>query len=194
MVKKNEYDILTHSDCGSRQRDEASCRPSSGEVRQSEGRDPAVCARAAHGNVPLILHPPRLSKSGYRYDVEHDGELIVVGSDDPQRDAARKLVARGISGRAETIDGKTGKLRMRFDIEAFAATRTVERNAGGISIEPWRPMPSEISHGRPRRGVSPPGGRKVADEAERPSLIGGGRSVAMSVATGGEALDAARGE
>ena len=105
-----------------------------------------------------------------------DGELIVVGSRDPEHDAARKLVARGVTGRAETIDGNTGQPRLYFDIERFAATRTVERNAGGFSIEPWRPMPSEISHGGSQTSVSHPGGREVAGEAERPSLTGRGKS------------------
>ena len=109
----------------------------------------------------LILHP-RLTRCGYRYDVEHEGLLIVVGSGDPEHDAARALLALGITGKAETIDANNGKPRMRFDIAAFAKTRTVERRGGGLSVEPWQPMPSGRSHPRSPTRISRAGGGDVA--------------------------------
>jgi len=80
---------------------------------------------------------PRLVRGGHIYDVKYLGETIVRGSPDPEHDAARALVARGIVGIAVTVDA-TGAPRMRFDIETFAGTRTVERDRSGLSIEPWR--------------------------------------------------------
>jgi hypothetical protein len=52
------------------------------------------------------LHPP-VHKEGIRYtgrySVELDGELIVVGSRNPECDAARALLARGIAGRLTMV-------------------------------------------------------------------------------------------
>ena len=65
---------------------------------------------------------------------------------DPEHHAARALVIRGITGSAETIDVNTSMPRMRFNIERFSQTRSVERNAGRVTTETWRPMPSDLSH------------------------------------------------
>ena len=51
---------------------------------------------------------------GYLYDVLLDGEVIVSRASDPEHDAARALLAKGFIGSFETIDGKTGKPRMRI--------------------------------------------------------------------------------
>lgn len=131
--------------------------------------------RNSPATARLILHP-RLTRRGYRYDVEYLGELIVVGSADPEHDAARVLLAYDITGVAETVDANTGKPRMRFGIEHFAATRTVERRGGGLSTEPWQPMPSGSSHPRSPTRVSKAGGGDVADSSERPSAPPGGNS------------------
>jgi hypothetical protein len=121
----------------------------------------------AFGQVQLILHARDHSR---RWDGLLDGERIIDGSRDPEHDSARVLVARGITGTAATIDASTGATRMRFGIERFASTCTVER-ANGLSIERWRPMPSEISAVRSQSTVSEPEGRETADEAKRPSLV-----------------------
>ena len=94
----------------------------------------------------------RWTKGGRRYDVEYSGVLLVAGARDPEHEAARALLALGVRGSVETIDSKTAVVRMRFDIETFAATRTVERDHGGLSTEAWRSWPSEISHAQPPGG------------------------------------------
>jgi hypothetical protein len=125
----------------------------------------------------LILRP-RSTRRGDRYDVEYLGELIVIGSADPEHAAARALVNRGIGGSAETIDGATGEVRMRFAIERFAGTRTVERNSGGLATEPWRRMPPEISHGGSEARDSGPRERKIAGSTAKTSLTERGRRAA----------------
>ena len=55
-----------------------------------------------------------------------DGEPIVTGSRDPECDLARALLARGITGMVEVIDGKTGKPRSRVNVERAARMRTEE--------------------------------------------------------------------
>src|SRR6185503_6747821 len=80
---------------------------------------------------------------GYRYDVIFNGKTIVGRSTDPEYDAARALLALGHRGRFRTIDFVTSKPRMIFDIEKAARLRTVERDAGGITVGQYQPMTSE---------------------------------------------------
>ena len=48
------------------------------------------------------LHPKWVGgRDGYRYSVICRGELIVENSRDPECDAARALLARGITGQAD---------------------------------------------------------------------------------------------
>ena len=83
------------------------------------------------------LHPIWVPKVGYRYSVIFRGELLVHRSRDPECDAARALVAKGITGKLTMLDGKTGKPRTVIDIER-AARLTVEE---GPNRAPLREMP-----------------------------------------------------
>jgi hypothetical protein len=56
----------------------------------------------------------------YLYDVTFRGEEIVSGSRVPECDAARVLLARGMTGKLTMLDGKTGKPRLIIDIEGAA--------------------------------------------------------------------------
>jgi hypothetical protein len=59
-------------------------------------------------------------RDGYRYSVLLDGQLLVDRSRDPECDAARALLAKGITGKLTMLDGKTGKPRTIIDIEKAA--------------------------------------------------------------------------
>jgi hypothetical protein len=62
------------------------------------------------------LHPKWVGgRDGYRYSVICRGELIVDRSRDPECDAARALLARGITGKLTMLDGKTGIPRIIID-------------------------------------------------------------------------------
>jgi hypothetical protein len=63
------------------------------------------------------LHPNR---RGDRYSVIFNDELIVSRSRDPECDAARALLAKGITGKLVMLDGKTRKPRTIIDIEEAA--------------------------------------------------------------------------
>jgi hypothetical protein len=65
------------------------------------------------------LHP-RWTAAGYRYSVIFRGKLLVERSRDPECDAARALVAKGITGKLTLLDGKTGMPRTIIDIEKAA--------------------------------------------------------------------------
>lgn len=81
------------------------------------------------------LHPKWVGgKTGYRYSVVLGGKLLVENSRDPECDAARALLAEGITGKLTLCDGKTGKPRTIIDIEK-AAGLTVEE---GPSVPRFR--------------------------------------------------------
>jgi hypothetical protein len=95
----------------------------------------------------VTLHP--LHKGRYRASLS--GVLLVESSRDPEHDAARTLLARGITGRMTTI-GLDGKPRMHFDIETAARQQAVEGNSGpkivswsGLDRSPARVEPSEAA-------------------------------------------------
>ena len=53
------------------------------------------------------LHPIWVGgRDGYRYSVIYDGKLLVSRSRDPEFDAARALVAKGLTGTLTLCDGK----------------------------------------------------------------------------------------
>jgi hypothetical protein len=87
------------------------------------------------GGVRLVL---RLLHHD-RYGVFVDDEMLVANSADPEHAAARALMRLGITGTAQTIDARSGRQRLRFDIEVFAQTTVEETSRGGLRIRKWRP-------------------------------------------------------
>jgi hypothetical protein len=56
--------------------------------------------RLAAQTIALTLRRTSLSRRGYLYEVALDGEVIVPSSRDPEYDACRELVRRGLRGDA----------------------------------------------------------------------------------------------
>ncbi|SDB20190.1 hypothetical protein, partial [Bauldia litoralis] len=102
--------------------------------------------------IDVQLKSTWVRRVGYRYDVILDGEVVVRRSSDPEYDAARVLQSRCLKGTFRTIDFVTGRPRMILDIEKAAGLRTVERDRGGLSIEPYLPMSDDD-----RSRLRPPG-------------------------------------
>jgi hypothetical protein len=93
------------------------------------------------------LHPKWVGgRDGYRYSVICRGELIVDRSRDPECDAARALLARGITGKLTMLDGKTGIPRTIVDIEKAAKVRVSEESRDGLRFRPVDPADSSYSH------------------------------------------------
>ena len=65
-------------------------------------------------------------RDGYHYSVLFDGQLLVERSRDPEFDAARALLAKGITGKLTMLDGRTGIPRTIIDIEKAAGLCTKE--------------------------------------------------------------------
>lgn len=89
------------------------------------------------------LHPIWAGgRDGYRYSVLFNGQLLVDRSRDPECEAARALLAQGITGKLTLLDGKTGRPRTIIDIEKAAKLRTVEESVKGLRFKPYREMGS----------------------------------------------------
>jgi hypothetical protein len=85
------------------------------------------------------LHPIWVGgRDGYRYSVLYDGKLLVDRSRDPECDAARALLAKGLTGKFTMLDGKTGKPRTIIDIEKAAKLTVSEENRDGLRFRPYR--------------------------------------------------------
>jgi hypothetical protein len=98
----------------------------------------------------------RGGKAGYSYNITLDDELILQHSHDPEHDVARELLARGITGMVELVDGFTGKPRTKINIERAARLTVIEENRGGLRIRKYREHP----------GISAP-----AAEGDAPGLL-----------------------
>lgn len=83
---------------------------------------------------------PRQSggKHYYTYSVEFAGELIVQGSNNPEHDACRALLARGFAGTLLILGCATGRERRRIDIER-GALWTVSEEQRGFRLRRWEP-------------------------------------------------------
>jgi hypothetical protein len=101
------------------------------------------------------LHPHFAGgRSGYLYSVISDGELLVSRSRDPEFDAARALLAKGITGKLTLLDGRTGKPRTIIDIEKAADLTVREESRNGLRVRRVNPAiaspsPETVSGGLP---------------------------------------------
>jgi hypothetical protein len=105
------------------------------------------------------LHPVWLGgRDGYRYSVIYDGKLLVERSRDLECDAARALVAVGVtSGHLSLLDGKTGVPRSVVNIEGAAKLSVSEESRDGLRFRMVRnPDISGSSHESGEAGISLP--------------------------------------
>ena len=91
----------------------------------------------------VLLRPLAYGRRGQKYAVLLHGEVIVSASLDPEHDACRALLPRGITGTMRTVD-EAGAVRMLLDIEK-AGKLTVREDDAGLRIVKWRPFPSARS-------------------------------------------------
>jgi hypothetical protein len=90
------------------------------------------------------IHPHWIGgRSGYAWSVLFDGELLASRSTTPEFDAARALLAKGITGKLTLLDGKTGRPRLTLDIEKAAQLTVRDDRHRGPCFVRWRPMPSD---------------------------------------------------
>ena len=89
--------------------------------------------------VKARLHPHWVGgRDGYVYSVVFAGKLLVERSRDPECDAARALLAMGITGKLTMLDGKTGVPRTIVNIEKAAKLMVSEESRGGLRFRRYR--------------------------------------------------------
>jgi hypothetical protein len=100
--------------------------------------------------VELFCKTKPNSRHWYDYHVLLNGDVIVSNSQDPEHDLARALLARGIKGIAEVVDGLTGKPRSRVNIEKAA------KWCVGSDLERYKWKPPLTADSSPHAGESEP--------------------------------------
>jgi hypothetical protein len=112
------------------------------------------------GCVRILIKPTNVGHRGQLYRVTYEGEMLVEGSRNPEYDAARALLAIGVTGQAETWRHGAAVPSMRINIE-LAEQRTIEESATvGLKLRRWTPPDEAISRVRPRSA------RAIEDAAE----------------------------
>ena len=84
------------------------------------------------------LHPIRVPTVGYRYSVIFRGKLLVERSRDAECDAARALVAKGITGNLTMLDGKTGKPLIHIEKAALLTAEEGLNAPRFVGSDMWR--------------------------------------------------------
>lgn len=79
-----------------------------------------------------------LAAGGGRFIVEFEGQTILTSARDPEHEACRELLGRGIRGRLESYIG--GKHSMTFDIERAAGLSVSDGASSPLRITSWRPF------------------------------------------------------
>ena len=105
------------------------------------------------------LYPIWVPKVGYRYSVIFDGKLLVEHSSDPECDAARALLAKGITGTLTLLDGKTGRPRIVIDIERLAKLCVKE---GPLRFAPYESRPEAPQTAESNRAEEVRGWRRLS--------------------------------
>ena len=100
------------------------------------------------------LHPHWIGgRSGYVYSVIQEGKLLVDKSRDAACDAARALLAQGITGKLTMLDGKTGKPRYTVDIEKAAGLTVEENRRDGPRFRKYRETTVSAPYSRETRAA-----------------------------------------
>ena len=117
-------------------------------TRRAFGSRPAKPKPMTAPIVATLLPRQSGGKHYYTYSVEYQGEVIVSGSNNPEHDACRALLARGVTGALLLLDCATGKERSSIDIER-GAIWLVSEGQRGFQLKRWSPYPHPES---PRTG------------------------------------------
>src|SRR5262245_58911759 len=108
----------------------------------------------------IYLEPARMGERGQRYRVIYDGAVLIESSRNPEFDAGRMLLVRGITGQVEICRPGASFPAMRLDIEK-GARLTVDDGDEGLRFVRWRPRsldwaPDAVSYraGSPAAGAN----------------------------------------
>jgi hypothetical protein len=94
----------------------------------------------------IVIEPTSIrGERGQYYRVYFEGAVLIEDTWNPEFEACRALVARGITGRLETWRaGKTHPDMIIPDIEEGARWTVVENDKEGPVIRSWEPFPEHL--------------------------------------------------
>jgi hypothetical protein len=98
----------------------------------------------------IEIEPIGLGDRGHRYRVTYAGAILIERSHNPELDACRELLAKGITGRLEVWRLGAAFPAMILDIETGARLTVAETEIAGPRFLRWRPF----STGEPQDAVS----------------------------------------
>jgi hypothetical protein len=84
-----------------------------------------------------------LTPAGHMWNTTFEGEPLTRLSRDPEHEACRALLARGVTGRVTFIQAKTGTPGLSMDIEKGA--RLTVREDGRLRLVKYSPFPGDVS-------------------------------------------------
>ena len=100
---------------------------------------PGEPSKAVEHRVELQL--TRNAGTGARYRVTYLGKTLVESARDPEFEACRVLLAKGVTGTLLTYTLGSSVPRMRVDIAMGAQLMTIDNVADGPRISRYRPHP-----------------------------------------------------
>lgn len=90
----------------------------------------------------------------HRYRVLHDGAVLIESTWNPEYEAARALVAKGVTGQCEVWRNERPYPCGVMDIERAARLTVIETRKDGPRLAKWRPFAAETFRARsPSRGL-----------------------------------------
>jgi hypothetical protein len=93
----------------------------------------------------FVVEPTALGERGHGYRVTYTGAVLVDGSRNPEFDACRALLARGIRGKLEVWRKGATFPATVLDIEAGARLTVAETDAAGPRFMRWQPFSADAS-------------------------------------------------
>jgi hypothetical protein len=94
----------------------------------------------------IYLKPTSLGERGQRYCAINDGVTLIESSRTPEFDAARALLAKGITGQLEVWHNGAAFYAMRVDIAKAAGLTVEESDRIGPRFARWRPRSEETAN------------------------------------------------
>lgn len=104
---------------------------------------PSASSQATTTTTRVRIRPIRHKTLRGYWTVTDDatGEVILERSRDPEHDACRELLARGIVGTVETYTGDRAFPSFRMSIETGARLTVTDSDKRGLRIGKWQPSP-----------------------------------------------------
>lgn len=105
--------------------------------------------RADRLAIRVEIERTHWTATGARYRVTSSGGVLIESARDPEHEACRALLAKGITGTLVTFHPGGKVARMRLDIARGAGLTVTEGATQGPRTTRWKPFGSESEEGEP---------------------------------------------